>query len=61
VLVADAAELFSEVGFYDGDTATQLMDGILSRGDTVDPAEAFRAFRGRDPDASALLRERGLA
>jgi len=61
VLVADAAELFSEVGFYDGDTATRLMDGILSRGDTVDPAEAFRAFRGRDPDASALLRERGLA
>ena len=60
VLVADAAALFSEVGFYDGDTAKQLMDGILSRGDTVDPAEAFRAFRGRDPDASALLRERGL-
>jgi peptidyl-dipeptidase Dcp len=60
VLVADAAELFSERGFYEPTLATNLLEGILSRGDTVDPAEAYRAFRGREPDPGALLRERGL-
>jgi peptidyl-dipeptidase Dcp len=27
---------------------------------TVDPAEAYRAFRGRDPDVAALMRDRGF-
>ncbi len=61
VMVADAAEVFAERGFYDPELARSLREAILSVGDTVDPAEAFRAFRGRDPDPGALLRERGLA
>jgi peptidyl-dipeptidase Dcp len=37
-----------------------LHDTILSVGNSVDPAEAFRAFRGRDPSVNALLRANGF-
>jgi peptidyl-dipeptidase Dcp len=30
-------------------------------GDTVDPADGYRAFRGRDPQIDALMRKRGFA
>jgi peptidyl-dipeptidase Dcp len=33
---------------------------ILSRGGSVEPGAAFRAFRGRDPRLEPMLRERGL-
>jgi peptidyl-dipeptidase Dcp len=32
----------------------------MSVGDTIDPAEGFRKFRGRDVDTAALLRKRGF-
>lgn len=60
MLVADAAEHFEEHGFYDRQEADRLMDLLLSRGDSVDPAEAYRAFRGRDPRVEALLRDRAF-
>ncbi|MCB9674535.1 MAG: M3 family metallopeptidase [Alphaproteobacteria bacterium] len=60
VLVADAAEAFAEQGYYDVPLSKRLLDTVLSRGNTVDPAEGFRQFRGRDPEVGALLRERGL-
>jgi peptidyl-dipeptidase Dcp len=60
VLVADAAQAFAEVGFYDKPLSSRLMDAVLSRGDTVDPADGFRAFRGRDPAIDPLLESRGL-
>jgi peptidyl-dipeptidase Dcp len=41
--------------------AKRLHDTINSVGNTVDPAEAFRNFRGRDPRPDALLRARGFA
>ena len=60
-LTADAAEKFDEVGsFYDAETAASLLRNIMSVGDTVDPAEGFRTFRGRDVDTGALLRDRGF-
>ncbi|GAB5406402.1 MAG: M3 family metallopeptidase [Aureliella sp.] len=60
-LTADAAEAFEEAGsFYDKAVAQRLHDCIMSIGDTIDPAEAFRNFRGRDVDTSALLRKRGF-
>jgi peptidyl-dipeptidase Dcp len=60
-LTADAAEVFKEAGsFYDPDIAKSLHDNIMSVGNTIDPAEGFRAFRGRDVDISALLRFRGF-
>ncbi|HEV2148539.1 MAG TPA: M3 family metallopeptidase [Longimicrobiaceae bacterium] len=61
VLTADAAEAFTEAGgFYDPEVARRLRELIFSVGNTVDPAEAFRAFRGRDPVVDALMRDRGF-
>lgn len=60
-LTADAAEVFDEAGsFYDKEVAKRLHDNIMSVGDTVDPADGFRTFRGRDVDTRALLRKRGF-
>ena len=60
-LTADAAEVFDAVGsYYDVPTAQSLHDNIMSVGDTIDPADGFRAFRGRDVDTRALLRKRGF-
>ena len=61
VLTADAAEVFEEAGsYYKPDVAKSLLDNIMSVGDTIDPAEGFRKFRGRDVDTKALLRKRGF-
>jgi peptidyl-dipeptidase Dcp len=61
-LTADAAEVFEESGsYYDKEVAQRLHDTVLSVGDTIDPAEGFRAFRGRDVDTKALMRKRGFA
>lgn len=60
-LTADAADVFEEAGsYYDPIVAKRLHDHIMSVGDTIDPAEGFRSFRGRDVDTSALLRKRGF-
>jgi len=60
-LTADAAERFEEAGsYYDKEIAKSLHDNVMSVGDTIDPAEGFRRFRGRDVDTSALLRKRGF-
>ncbi|MCL4793186.1 MAG: M3 family metallopeptidase [Bryobacteraceae bacterium] len=61
-LTADAWEAFEEgKGPYDTEVAKRFFDLILSRGDTMDPAEAYRKFRGRDVDTGALMRHRGFA
>ncbi len=60
-LTADAAEAFGEAGsFFDETTAKRLRDTVLSVGNAVAPEQAFRAFRGRDVDTRALMRDRGL-
>jgi len=61
VLTADAYEAFAEGGgAYDKKVAERLRRFIFSVGNTVDPAEAYRAFRGRDPRVEALMRKRGF-
>jgi len=61
VLDFDAYEAFTEAGSpYHGPTAQRLHDTILSVGNTIDPAQAFRNFRGRDPKPDALLRAKGF-
>jgi peptidyl-dipeptidase Dcp len=61
VITADAAEAFTEgSGFYDRGVATRLRDSIFSVGNTIDPAEGYRRFRGRDPKIDALMRKRGF-
>jgi peptidyl-dipeptidase Dcp len=61
-LTADAAEAFeqSKGGYYDKEVAKRLQETIFSTGNTIDPAEAFRKFRGRDVDTGALMRKRGF-
>ena len=62
-LTADAVEAFHDApgGMYDADMAQRLKDLVLSRGNTVDPAAALQAFRGREVEIAPLLRERGFA
>ncbi|MEM9368249.1 MAG: M3 family metallopeptidase [Planctomycetota bacterium] len=61
-LTADAAEMFETAsGYYDAGVAKGLFDHILSSGDTRDPADSYRRFRGRDVDTQALLRKRGFS
>jgi peptidyl-dipeptidase Dcp len=62
VITADAAEAFAEApgGLYDPEVARRLRESIFSIGNTVDPAEAYRNFRGRDPRVEALMRKRGF-
>ncbi|MBW3572027.1 MAG: M3 family metallopeptidase [Gemmatimonadetes bacterium] len=62
VITADAAEAFIEGGgFYSPEVARRLRENIFSVGNTIDPAEAYRRFRGRDPQVEALMRKRGFA
>ncbi|MFN3521551.1 MAG: M3 family metallopeptidase [Phenylobacterium sp.] len=62
VLALDAVEAFEESpgGMYDKAVAKRLHDHVMSVGNTVDPAEGYRAFRGRDPDVKAYLRDKGF-
>ena len=60
-LSADAWEAFTEAGGpYDKALAKRLHDHVFSLGNTVDPAEAYRNFRGRDAGVGALMRKRGF-
>lgn len=61
VMAADGWQAFLESGPYDIETARRFRTHILSDGNSIDRAEAYRRFRGRDPQVSALLEARGLA
>jgi peptidyl-dipeptidase Dcp len=62
VLTSDAAEAFAEApgGFYDKELAKKLVDHLFAIRNAVDPADAYRAFRGRDARMEALMRDRGF-
>ncbi|MBS0394719.1 MAG: M3 family metallopeptidase [Proteobacteria bacterium] len=60
-IAEDAWEAFTEAGGpYDAAVAARLRAHVFAVGNTVDPAEGFRAFRGRDPGIAALMRRRGF-
>ena len=60
-LAADAWEAFKEAGGpWDKAEAKRIRDHVFSVGNTIDPAEGYRAFRGRDPGTAALMRKRGF-
>ncbi|MDX1418607.1 MAG: M3 family metallopeptidase [Rubricoccaceae bacterium] len=62
VLTSDAAEAFAEApgGFYDADLAQKLVEHLFAPRNAIDPAEAYRLFRGRDARIDALMRDRGF-
>jgi peptidyl-dipeptidase Dcp len=62
VLTSDASEAFTEApgGFYDKDVAAKLVKYLFAPRNAMDPAEAFRKFRGRDAKIEALMRDRGF-
>ena len=62
VLTSDAAEAFKKApgGFYDAGVAKKLVDHLFAPRNAVNPAEAYRAFRGRDADIAPLMRDRGF-
>jgi peptidyl-dipeptidase Dcp len=62
VLTSDAAEAFVEApgGFYDKEVAAKLVKYLFAPRNAMDPAEAYRLFRGRDAKIDALMRDRGF-
>lgn len=62
VLTSDAAEAFAEApgGFYDKELAGKLVKYLFAPRNAMDPAEAYRLFRGRDAKIEALMRDRGF-
>ena len=62
VLTADASEAFAEApgGFYDEEMAAKLVKYLFAPRNSMDPAEAYRLFRGRDAKIEALMRDRGF-
>lgn len=61
VITADAYGAFTEgKGPYDKEVAARLVRNVFSVGNTIDPADAYRMFRGRDPKVEALMKKRGF-
>jgi len=61
VLTSDAAQAFEEAGsYYDPVVSASLVENLFAPRNSIDPAEAYRNFRGRDAEVSALMRDRGF-
>ena len=62
VLDADAFAAFEETGdAFNPQLAAKLRENIYSSGGSIDPEEAYRAFRGKLPSPDAMLAKKGLA
>ena len=60
VLDADAFTRFRREGVFSAEVGADFVRCVLSRGNSADPMELYRAFMGREPDLSALLVRAGL-
>jgi peptidyl-dipeptidase Dcp len=60
VLDNDAFEAFREKGLFDKETATSFRNNILAKDGTMDPMQMFVNFRGRQPDITPLMKNRGF-
>ena len=61
VLDSDVFHAFVETGdLFNQEVAARLRREILSRGNSLDAAELYRNFRGRDADPRYLLEKKGL-
>jgi peptidyl-dipeptidase Dcp len=62
VLDADAFAAFEETGdAFNSAMAKKLKDHIYSVGGSIDPEDAYKAFRGKLPSPDAMLAKKGLA
>jgi peptidyl-dipeptidase Dcp len=60
ILDADAFEAFAESGdLFNPDLAAKFRH-LLESGNTVEPMDLYRAFRGKDPSPKALLKRKGM-
>jgi len=61
VLDADGYEAFVEAGNpFDAAVAARLRRFIYSSGNSIEPSQAYREFRGRAPTVEPMLKGRGL-
>ncbi len=61
VLTADGFGAFTEAGGpYDQQVAKRLRENVFSVGNTIDPDEGYRRFRGREAKIDALMKKRGF-
>ena len=57
---ADAFSLFKQNGIFDKATADSFRRNILERGNTEEPMELYKRFRGQEPTVEALLKRSGV-
>lgn len=60
VLSADAFAQFLEDGIFNRQTGEKFLATILEKGGSEDAMDLFIAFRGREPEIEALLRQEGM-
>lgn len=60
ILDADAFEAFVESGDLFNPELARKFRHLLESGNTVEPMELYRAFRGKDPSPKALLKRKGM-
>ncbi len=60
ILSADAFSRFEEEGVFNAETGNSFLTEILQKGGSCSPMELFVNFRGREPNADALLRHSGI-
>ena len=60
VLDADAFELFKQNGIFNKKIADSFRQNILEKGNTENPMDLYKKFRGREPDQAAYYKRSGL-
>lgn len=60
VMDADAFSLFKQNGIFDKKTAHSFRVNILEKGNTEEPMELYKRFRGQEPGIDALLKKNGI-
>ncbi|HEY9031489.1 MAG TPA: oligopeptidase A [Kangiella sp.] len=60
VLSADAFSRFEEEGIFNPQVGHDFLHHILEKGGSEEPADLFKAFRGRDPSVEPLLKHSGI-
>lgn len=60
VLDTDAYSVFKNAGLFNPEKAASFRKNILEKGNTEEPMELYKRFRGSEPSITPLLKKRGL-